>query len=159
MSRHFAARQFVADTEAGQGRVIRPFAFWIAVLAAIIAAVVLLREILLPFVAGMVLAYLLDPLASRLERLGMNRLVATLAIMALFVLVVVVVIVLATPVVIAEFTKFVDRFPLYVRQVSELASDPSRPWLRKVVGEGLGNAERSLSELATLGADWFADVL
>ena len=54
-------------------------------LAAVIAVVVLLREILLPFVAGMVLAYLLDPLANRLERLGMNRLIATLAIMGLFV--------------------------------------------------------------------------
>jgi len=32
----------------------RPFAFWIAMLAAVIAAVVLLREVLLPFVAGMV---------------------------------------------------------------------------------------------------------
>jgi len=139
--------------------VTRPIAFWIALLAVVVAAVVLLREILLPFVAGMVLAYLLDPLAARLERLGMNRLIATLAIMGLFVLLVVVVIVLATPVIVAEFTKFVDRFPLYLRKVSELASDPSRPWLRKVVGEGLGSAERSLSELATLGADWFADVL
>jgi predicted PurR-regulated permease PerM len=45
-----------------------PIAFWIAVLAAVVAAVVLLREVLLPFVAGMVLAYLLDPLATRLER-------------------------------------------------------------------------------------------
>ena len=49
-------------------------------LAAVIAVVVLLREVLLPFVAGMVLAYLLDPLATRLERLGMNRLIATLTI-------------------------------------------------------------------------------
>jgi predicted PurR-regulated permease PerM len=45
-------------------------------LAAVIAAVVLLREVLLPFVAGAVLAYLLDPLATRL--MGMTRLVATL---------------------------------------------------------------------------------
>jgi len=37
----------------------RPVAFWIAVFAAIIVAIVLLREVLLPFVAGMVLAYLL----------------------------------------------------------------------------------------------------
>ena len=50
----------------------RPVAFWIAVLAAVVVAVVLLREVLLPFVAGMLLAYLLDPLATRLERLGMN---------------------------------------------------------------------------------------
>jgi hypothetical protein len=35
----------------------RPITFWIAMCAAVIAVVVLLREILLPFVAGMVLAY------------------------------------------------------------------------------------------------------
>jgi hypothetical protein len=38
---------------------------------------------LTPFVAGMVLAYLLDPLATRLERLGMNRLIATLTIVGM----------------------------------------------------------------------------
>lgn len=63
----------------------RPIPFWIAMLAAVIAVVVLLREVLLPFVAGAVLAYLLDPLATRLERAGMNRLVATLAIIGLFI--------------------------------------------------------------------------
>src|SRR5260370_41900027 len=55
----------------------RPVAFWIAVLAAVAIAVVLLREVLLPFVAGMLLAYLLDPLATRLERLGMDPLLST----------------------------------------------------------------------------------
>jgi predicted PurR-regulated permease PerM len=34
----------------------RPTAFWIGVLVTAIAAVALLREVLLPFVAGMVLA-------------------------------------------------------------------------------------------------------
>jgi predicted PurR-regulated permease PerM len=42
----------------------RPITFWIAMLATVIAVVVLLREVLLPFVAGMMLAYLLDPLAT-----------------------------------------------------------------------------------------------
>jgi predicted PurR-regulated permease PerM len=41
--------------------------------AALVAVILLLREVLLPFVAGMVLAYLLDPLAARMERLGMSR--------------------------------------------------------------------------------------
>jgi predicted PurR-regulated permease PerM len=59
----------------------RPFVFWIAVLTAVIAAIVVLREVLLPFVAGMVLAYLLNPLAVRIERLGISRSLATLTIM------------------------------------------------------------------------------
>jgi predicted PurR-regulated permease PerM len=48
--------------------VTRPIAFWIAMLAALIAVIVLLRGVLLPFVVGMMLAYLLDPLATRMER-------------------------------------------------------------------------------------------
>jgi predicted PurR-regulated permease PerM len=63
----------------------RPITFWITMLAVGIVVVVLLREVLLPFVAGMMLAYLLDPRATRLEQLGMNRLTATLTIIGLFV--------------------------------------------------------------------------
>jgi predicted PurR-regulated permease PerM len=63
----------------------RPITFWIAMCAATIAAVVLLRDILLPFVAGLVLAYLFNPMANRLERLGLNRLLAALVIIGVFV--------------------------------------------------------------------------
>jgi len=133
--------------------------FWILLLAVVIALVVLLREILLPFVAGMVLAYLLDPLATRLERLGMNRLIATLAIVGLFVVVVVVSIWLAAPIIVRELASFIDSFPRYLRQLEELASDPGRPWLRKLVGEGLGSAEKSVGELANQGAGWASEFL
>jgi predicted PurR-regulated permease PerM len=40
----------------------------------------LLRGILLPFVAAFILAYLLNPLANRMDRVGVGRLSATLAI-------------------------------------------------------------------------------
>ena len=64
--------------------VTRPSIVWIATLATVIAAVVLLREILLPFVAAIALAYLLDPVVNRLERIGVNRSVAALGIIGLF---------------------------------------------------------------------------
>jgi len=41
----------------------RPTVFWIATFATTTAIVLLLREVLLPFVAGMALAYLFNPLA------------------------------------------------------------------------------------------------
>ena len=102
----------------------RPVTFWIAMLAAVVAAVALLREVLLPFVAGMVLAYLLDPLATRLERLGMNRLVATLTIVGLFIVGVTALIVLTAPVVVGELAYFIDHFPPYVKRLQ--ASQPIR---------------------------------
>jgi predicted PurR-regulated permease PerM len=121
----------------------RPILFWIATFAAVLAVVVLLREVLLPFVAGMVLAYLLDPLANRIERLGMNRLLATLAIIVFVVAASAILTVLTVPVIIRELSHFVEDVPLYVRRVHTLATDPDHPWLSKIVGEGLGETERS----------------
>jgi predicted PurR-regulated permease PerM len=137
----------------------RPIAFWIAVFAAVIAAIVLLREVLLPFVAGMVLAYLLDPLATRLERLGMNRLIATLTIVGLFIVGVVALAILTAPIIVRELFYFIDSFPRYVRQLQGLATDPNRQWLSKIIGEGLGHAEQSIGELTTLASGWLGAFL
>src|SRR5580700_1766507 len=127
--------------------------------AALVAVILLLREVLLPFVAGMVLAYLLDPLAARMERLGMSRLTATLTIVALFIAGVVAPIVLAAPVIVRELVHFIADFPLYVRQLHELATDANRPWLSRIVGDGLGQAERSFGELTSLATDWIGAFL
>jgi predicted PurR-regulated permease PerM len=137
----------------------RPVAFWIAVLAAVGVAVIMLREVLLPFVAGMLLAYLLDPLATRLERLGMNRLIATLTIVGLFVVGVTALIILTIPVVVGELAYFIDNFPLYIKTVQGIAIDPNRPWLSKLVGEGLAYTEQSIGELTTLATAWLSDFL
>ena len=139
--------------------VTRPIVIWIVLFAALFGLIVLLREVLLPFVTGMVLAYLLDPLATRMERLGMSRLMATLTIVALFIVGVVAPIVLAVPVIVRELAHFIDDFPLYVRQLQELATDANRPWLSKIVGEGLGHAERSFGELTSLATDWIGAFL
>jgi len=128
-------------------------------LAAVIAVVALLREVLLPFVAGMVLAYLLDPVANRLERLGMNRLVATLVIIVVVSTATALLIALIVPVIISELAYFIESFPQYLRRLQSLTTDPTRPWLSKLVGEGLSEAERSLGELTTLASSWVGTFL
>ena len=64
----------------------RQMTFWVLTFIVGVVVLYMLREILLPFVAGMALAYLLDPLASKLERVGINRLAATLVIIGAVVL-------------------------------------------------------------------------
>jgi predicted PurR-regulated permease PerM len=127
--------------------------FWIGTLAVVAAIVVLLRDILLPFVAGIALAYLLDPVVERIERLGVNRTVAALGIVGLFIIGVGGVMVLITPLLGTEIADFIERFPQYIGQLQALANDPSRPWLRKIVGEGLSEAEQSAGQLTTVAAD------
>src|SRR5438105_3023684 len=133
----------------------RPILFWIAMFAALVAVIVLLRQVLLPFVAGMTLAYLLDPLANWLERLGMSRLLATLLIIAAFIIATTVLLFFTVPVVIHELSSFIESLPGYVKRLRALASDPSHPWLTKIIGEGLTEAELSLGELTSLASSWF----
>jgi len=51
--------------------------FWAVAAAILLLVLWLLNNILLPFVVGMVVAYLLDPAVLRLQRLGMSRTLAT----------------------------------------------------------------------------------
>ena len=59
----------------------RQIGFWIAALVVTVLLLFVLRGILLPFVAGFALAYLLDPLADRLQKVGIGRLGASLLIL------------------------------------------------------------------------------
>src|SRR6516225_9694093 len=138
----------MGDSVVGDPRmsIARPIVFWIATFAVVIAVVILLQEVLLPFVAGMMLAYLLDPIANRLEWLGVNRLFATLAIVALVIVLVAALVVLTAPTIIRELSHFIEDVPLYVRRLHTLATDPTRPWLSKIVGGGLAETERSIGD-------------
>jgi predicted PurR-regulated permease PerM len=140
-------------------KIARPQLIWIAALAVIIAVVVLLRQILLPFVAALALAYLLNPLVDRAERIGVSRTAAALGILILFFAALTGLLVLLIPLIGTEVATFIDKFPEYIAQLQALAVDPKRPWLRKIVGLGLAEAEQSASELASLAADWIPSVL
>lgn len=60
--------------------------FWVAVGVVFLLLLWLLNDILLPFVVGMVVAYFLDPLVMRLQRLGMSRMWATTVVTILAVI-------------------------------------------------------------------------
>ena len=132
----------------------RPVTFWIAAVAIGVAVLVVLRDVMLPFVAGMALAYLLDPVVDRLERIGLNRAVATLAIIAVFIIGVGFAIKLMVPIAITEVSAFIDNLPAYIRRLQAFASNPSRPWLSKLFSAGFRDAEQSAGELTALGTDF-----
>jgi len=131
--------------------------FWLGALAVAILGLWLLSGILLPFVAGMALAYLLDPVADRLERWGVSRLVATLAIIGLFVLLFVVLILLIVPLLGNQLAAFIENLPGYVSRVRMLLVQVEIPWLQRVIG--LPNSDQSIAELVTQGAGWLTAFL
>ena len=131
--------------------------FWIVTFALVAATAVLLRDVLLPFVAGIGLAYLLDPIVNRLERTGINRAVATLVILGLFIVGVIALLWVAIPIIGVEVAALVDSLPAYIQRLQALAMDPSRPWLRKIIGAGLSEAAQSSGELTSMTAGWLPE--
>ncbi len=118
----------------------RQVAFWAAALAGFIAALWLLRDILLPFVAGLVLAYLLAPVTDRLERLGLKRVLAALLIIGTFIVLLVILVILLAPILIGQLGGLAENLPGYVSRLQSLITDPNRPWLRKLLGATFDDA-------------------
>ena len=116
---------------------------WLALLAVAVVSATVLREALLPFVAGAAVAYVLNPLVIRLERLGVSRLGAALGIFAVIGVVLIGLVVVAGPIVVNELSYLVERAPAYFRQLQEFtAGSPDRPWLARVFGDGMGRPRR-----------------
>ncbi|CDO60896.2 Putative permease [Candidatus Phaeomarinobacter ectocarpi] len=80
----------------------------------------LLSSIMLPFVAGMAIAYFLDPAADRLEDMGLSRMAATSVISVVGLLIFILVLVLVLPVLQDQIIKFIERAPGYVDQLRQL---------------------------------------
>lgn len=137
----------------------RQVTFWVAALAVLVALLWLLSEILLPFVAGMVLAYLLDPIARRAERFGINRAVSALIVITLFIVALIVVAMLVGPILSHQFAAFIDRLPGYLARLQELVADPGRPWLAKLVGGPLPDGGKALGDIVSQGSGWIATFL
>lgn len=88
--------------------------FWLAVLLIAGFLVYELGSVLTPFVAGMVAAYLLNPLVGLLERKGVSRTIATALVTFGFCIIVAVVLVLVAPVLFGQLANFARRLPQYV---------------------------------------------
>ena len=131
-------------------KIAQPATYWIAVSTIALVALVLLRQILLPFVVGAVLAYLLVPAVDRLERIGLARTLAALAVFLPLVVGFAAFLFLILPAMIGELRLFVAEFPNYVTRLQSLLTDASRPWLRNITGDQLHIEQSSAAFAKTI---------
>ena len=71
------------------------------------------REIITPFLVGLVVAYLLDPLCDRLEKMKFSRTVSTLIVTSFFVIVFLAVTAFLIPHITEQIKLFVSKLPTY----------------------------------------------
>jgi predicted PurR-regulated permease PerM len=116
-------------------------------------------SILLPFVAGMVIAYFLDPVADRLERLGLSRLMATIIILSIFVLLFVIAIAIIVPVLAGQAGKFIEGLPATIARLQQLIAGIDLGFLERYLGADVANLQGSIQGMLQQGLGFATGVL
>lgn len=138
---------------------------WALAIVGVALFLYLFSGVLMPFAAGIALGYLLDPVAEKLERLGLNRLGAALFILAVSIVLIVLALVLIGPVLGHQLSGFVENLPRIVLRLQSLVSDWSARLLdtswgsdlatRLGVGSGNpGDIQKALADYAGEAAKW-----
>lgn len=132
-------------------------AFWLGALLILLLFLWVFSGILLPFILGMALAYLLDPIADALERVGMSRFWATITIVVLSILVFTLAALIVVPLLVSQMSDLLGNLPGYAH---ELQSVWNR-FLNTELGQYFGKQEQSFSvdQWASQGASWLATFL
>lgn len=97
----------------------------IALLALLVLLVYLLKPILAPFLVGILCAYLGDPLADRLEALGLGRTSAVAVVFCVMTALLILVVVLLVPLLGKQLDALISRLP----HTLEWAQTVAMPWL------------------------------
>jgi predicted PurR-regulated permease PerM len=99
----------------------------LALVGVIIFVIWLLAPVLMPFALAAMLAYLGDPLADRLQRLGMGRAWAVSIVFTVITIIFVGVLLLLVPLVQRQVANLIDNLPHYV----EWARTVALPWVQQ----------------------------
>ncbi|WP_104203590.1 AI-2E family transporter [Billgrantia saliphila] len=118
-------------------------------LAGVVAVVWLLfqlQAILMPFIAGMILAYLSDPLADRLERLGMSRTLAVCAVFLVMSIVLAIALLIFIPLLMQQIRQFDQMIPGIFAWVQTVLAPQIQGWTGLDVTADLDAVQKTLAE-------------
>jgi predicted PurR-regulated permease PerM len=137
----------------------RQVIFWVVAFLALILVLWLLSPILLPFIAGLVLAYFLDPVADALERLGLPRVAATTVILLFSILLLVLIGLLVVPILGDQIVKFAGDLPSLMQSLLARFNDVAPQWMKDAITKSGTDIQGSISDITGEAAGWTATLL
>ncbi len=137
----------------------RQLSFWIGTFAVLMLFLYVFSAILLPFIAGMALAYLLDPVADRFEKVGMSRMWAIVTMLILFVMFFLLALLVIVPVLGSQLSGFIERLPSYGTSLQGLFTDLTNGRTGKLLGIAPQDLQKQMGDFISQGAGWLGDLL
>lgn len=133
--------------------------FWLAAFVLLILGISLIKEILLPFVVGIVLAYFLNPVADRLSDFGISRPLSAALIVGFVAALIGTALYLLAPLLFAQAQQLAAALPDELTRLSELFES----WARERLGDrypdvqkGLEQSSKSVAENVSGIIGWLA---
>lgn len=157
-------RKLASEAEAVDALMIsaawrRQAMFWLVTAILFGLFLYLFSPILLPFAAGLALAYFLDPVADWLQRRGMSRTLATTIILIGFVLAFAISLMVVIPVLSSQLAGFIGRLPDYISRLQSLVTNIDAEWLRERFGVDANSLRDGLNSLLSQGAGFMTTLL
>ena len=97
--------------------------YWGIATAVFLVVLWVLGDVILPFILGAAIAYFLDPIADRLEAMGLSRAVATGLITIASILVFVLLALLVIPTLVAQAADLVEAAPVYAQNLQAFVTE------------------------------------
>lgn len=121
--------------------------WWGIVFLVVLAGLVfLLDAVLMPFVAGMILAYLADPLVDRFERWGMRRVLAVTSVFLVMTLVLVLSLLIIVPLIIQQAKQFGESLPAIFEWAKNVLAPKLEEWAGYDLQTEMNNIQQILTE-------------
>lgn len=121
--------------------------WWVLIGAvAVVGLLFQLEAMLMPFIAGMILAYLSDPLANRLQRLGLSRTLAVCGVFLILTLVLVLALLVLIPLTVQQVRQFGQLIPGIFEWVETALAPQIRAWTGLDVAADLNDMQEALGE-------------
>jgi predicted PurR-regulated permease PerM len=133
--------------------------FWLILLAALLAVLWLFKPVLLPFLAGLAIAYFLEPLVSKLEKRKVPRWAGALIVLSGFILIVVAIVVLLWPLLHSQIGALINSLPDYVEKIRQQYVPWAQDWLARFSPEDVIKIRDAATQSAGDAAGWISNTI
>ena len=133
--------------------------FWLIGFAVFLITLNTLASMLLPFVAGLAIAYFLDPLADRLESFGFSRALATTIIILSFFILVIILIILLLPLLQAQIISLVSMLPDLIEKMRVFIQPLVERFQAGLAPEALDQLKLTVGSYGGTVIKWFSGLV
>ncbi|MCZ2204406.1 AI-2E family transporter [Bartonella sp. A05] len=134
--------------------------FWIGALIFFVAFMFVFGSILLPFVAGIVLAYFLNPIIQLLEKIGIRRVLGTILITLFIIVIFVAALIILIPIISWQIQQFMTNgLPIYVNRIQTFLVEHDFDWARRYFGSDPNELHTNIKALLGQSSDFITSLL